>query len=352
MKSNEILLKAAEVLNSGGIIAFPTETVFGLGIVFDNESTYERLNKIKNRSDEKPYTLMLADPSEIEKYAIIDEKAKKLIDAFMPGPITLLMQTKRSVPLWVTHGSEKIGIRISSDEQIRALIRLTGKPLLVPSANKANMRPALDSATAKNIFGSEVNFYIEGISGSKKPSTIVDICDTIKVIREGEISPEAINKILEEKIMNKIAIGSDHAGVDHKNKLKDYLELRGYTVVDVGTDTHDSVNYPDFGKAVGQKVASGECKYGVVICSTGIGISIAANKVRGVRCGLAYDDEVARLIKAHNNANVIAFGQSRMSYEDCERRLEIFLMTPFDGGRHETRVSMLDKIDEDGNYAC
>lgn len=199
MNSNDILLKAAGVLNSGGIIAFPTETVFGLGIVFDNELTYKRLNEIKIRSDDKPYTLMLADPGDIHKYAVVDEKAKKLINAFMPGPITLLMPTKSTVPLWVTHGSKKIGIRISSNEGIRTLIRLTGKPLLVPSANKANMSPALDSDAAKNIFGSEIDFYIEGISGGKKPSTIVDICDRIKVIREGEISPEAINKILEEK---------------------------------------------------------------------------------------------------------------------------------------------------------
>lgn len=199
MKTNEILLKAADVLNRGGIVAFPTETVFGLGIVYDNEKAYERLNKVKIRSDDKPYTLMLADPSDIENYAVVDKQAKKLIDAFMPGPITLLMATKNVVPLWVTHGSKKIGIRISSSEEIRTLIRLTGKPLLVPSANRANMNPALDSKSVKNIFGSEIDFYIEGISGGKKPSTIVDICDTIKVIREGEISLETINKILEEK---------------------------------------------------------------------------------------------------------------------------------------------------------
>ncbi|MFA5503426.1 MAG: ribose 5-phosphate isomerase B [Bacilli bacterium] len=147
--------------------------------------------------------------------------------------------------------------------------------------------------------------------------------------------------------MYKIAVGSDHAGVDYKNKLKDHLEMIGYGVVDVGTNTHDSVNYPNFGAAVGKKVASGECKFGIVVCSTGIGISIAANKVRGVRCGIAYDDEVARLIRAHNDANVIAFGQNRMNYEDCERRLDIFLNTQFDGGRHATRVDLLCSIEED-----
>lgn len=151
--------------------------------------------------------------------------------------------------------------------------------------------------------------------------------------------------------MDKIAIGSDHAGVDYKNKLKDHLEMLGYDVVDVGTNSHESTNYPDYGAAVGLKIASNECKFGVVICSTGIGISIAANKIHGVRCGIAYDDEVARLIRAHNNANVIAFGQSRMRYEDCERRLDIFLNTQFEGGRHATRVDMICAI-EDEKYSC
>ncbi|MDR0935039.1 MAG: RpiB/LacA/LacB family sugar-phosphate isomerase [Erysipelotrichaceae bacterium] len=147
--------------------------------------------------------------------------------------------------------------------------------------------------------------------------------------------------------MVKIAVGADHAGVDYKNKLKDHLEMIGYEVVDVGTNTHDSVNYPVFGEAAAKLVASGECKYAVLVCSTGEGISMAANKVRGVRCGIAYDDEVARLMRAHNNANAISFGQNRMNYDDCERRLDIFLSSQFEGGRHLTRVDMLSKIEDE-----
>lgn len=145
--------------------------------------------------------------------------------------------------------------------------------------------------------------------------------------------------------MDKIAVGSDHAGVDYKTKLAEHLELLGYQVVDCGTDCHDSCHYPTYGAEVGRRVVSGECKFGIVVCSTGIGISIAANKINGIRCGIAYDDEVARLMRAHNNCNVIAFGQSRMDYEDCERRLDIFLSSQFEGGRHAIRVGMLTDLE-------
>lgn len=199
MKTNEVLKNAAEVLKKGGIIAFPTETVFGLGIIFDNEETYNRLNRIKGRPDNKPYTMMLADPKDIEKYAIVSKDCQKLINAYMPGPITVLLPTKNNVPDWVTHGSSKIGIRISSEKDILDLIRLTGKPLLVPSANKSGEKPALDSIEARKVFGNDVDFYIEGVSGCKKPSTIVDTCDTITVVREGDLSSSEIMKTLEEK---------------------------------------------------------------------------------------------------------------------------------------------------------
>ena len=199
MKTSETLKKAAEVLKSGGIIAFPTETVFGLAIVFDNKETYDRLNHIKGRPDNKPYTMMLSDPKDIAKYAIISKDCQKLIDAYMPGPITILFPTKNNVPDWVTHGSAKIGIRISSEKDILDLIKLTGKPLLVPSANKSGEKPTLDSKEARSVFGNEVDFYIEGVSGCKKPSTIVDTCDTITIVREGDLSSSEIMKTLEEK---------------------------------------------------------------------------------------------------------------------------------------------------------
>ena len=139
----------------------------------------------------------------------------------------------------------------------------------------------------------------------------------------------------------KIAIGSDHAGYERKEEVKKHLEEKGYEVIDVGTHSLDSCDYPDFGIECAKKVASKEAEFGVLVCSSGEGIMIAANKIKGIRAGLAYNDDVARLIRQHNNANMIAFGASFMNKEEVLRRVDIFLATPFEGGRHERRVNKI-----------
>ena len=142
----------------------------------------------------------------------------------------------------------------------------------------------------------------------------------------------------------KIAVGSDHGGLTYKNEIKKHLESLGHEVIDCGTYTEESCHYPVYGEAVARKVANKEANYGVVVCTSGEGISMAANKVPGVRCGIAYNDEVAKLMRQHNNANVISFGQKFMELDDVLRRVDIFLNTEFEGGRHQTRVEMIDKI--------
>ena len=146
--------------------------------------------------------------------------------------------------------------------------------------------------------------------------------------------------------MLKIAIGSDHGGVDQKNAVVDYLKNKGYEVTDVGTNSHDSCHYPFFGKAVAELVSQGKCDYGVVICTSGEGICMTANKVKGIRCGIGYNDEVSRLMRQHNDANVIAFGAKFMSDEDVKRRIDIFLNTEFEGGRHQLRVDMIKELEK------
>ena len=144
----------------------------------------------------------------------------------------------------------------------------------------------------------------------------------------------------------KVAIGNDHGGLDYKNRLVDFLINNGYEVINVGTDSTDSCDYPVFGRAVAELVSRKEADYGVVICTTGEGIAIAANKVKGVRCGIAYNPQVAVLMRQHNNANVIAFGQKFMEYEMVEKALKLFLETPFEGGRHERRVNLISDIEK------
>jgi len=140
----------------------------------------------------------------------------------------------------------------------------------------------------------------------------------------------------------KLSIGSDHAGYAYKEEIKKYLSRKGYEVVDVGTHSTDSCDYPLFGRAAAEKVAKKEVDFGILVCSSGEGIMMTANKVKGVRCGLAYNDDVARLIRQHNNANMIAFGANFMKLEDVLRRIDIFLATDFEGGRHERRVNEIE----------
>ncbi|HKL73002.1 MAG TPA: ribose 5-phosphate isomerase B [Candidatus Onthovivens sp.] len=144
----------------------------------------------------------------------------------------------------------------------------------------------------------------------------------------------------------KIVLGSDHGGFEVKEKIKEVINNHGMEVIDVGCDNKDSCNYAFFGIKAAKKVASKEADFGIVICGSGIGISIAANKVKTIRCGIAYDDEVTRLMRVHNDANMIAFGARFMSEEDILRRVKIFLEARFEGGRHLERIQ---KITEEEN---
>jgi RpiB/LacA/LacB family sugar-phosphate isomerase len=140
----------------------------------------------------------------------------------------------------------------------------------------------------------------------------------------------------------RVAIGSDHAGFALKERVKSELQRLGHDVADLGTDSADvSVDYPDTSIAVGERVAAGEADRGVVVCATGIGASIAANKVEGVRASVVTSDDTARLTRQDNDSNVIALGGKTASAEDALRWLQLWLETPFAGGRHERRVQKI-----------
>jgi RpiB/LacA/LacB family sugar-phosphate isomerase len=141
----------------------------------------------------------------------------------------------------------------------------------------------------------------------------------------------------------RVAIGSDHAGYPLKERVKAELERLGHTVLDLGTHSaEESVDYPDTSIAVGEKVAHGDAERGVVVCATGIGASIAANKVEGVRASVVTSDDTARLTRADNDSNVLALGdKTAPTPEDALRWLRTWLETPFAGGRHERRVNKI-----------
>ncbi len=144
----------------------------------------------------------------------------------------------------------------------------------------------------------------------------------------------------------KIAVACDHGGLELKKALLQYLNENGYEVKDFGTYTADSCDYPDFALPAAEAVAGGECERGIVICSTGIGISIAANKVRGIRCAHCHDTYSAKYTRMHNDANMIAFGQKIIGDGLMLEIVDAFLHTEFEGGRHARRVDKIKAIEE------
>ena len=140
----------------------------------------------------------------------------------------------------------------------------------------------------------------------------------------------------------KIAIGNDHAGYELKRKVKERLTGLGHEVIDLGTDGLERVDYPRYARKVGKAVASGEAERGIVLCGTGMGVCMAANKIRGVRATLPYNDETARLFRMHNDSNILCMGGRTFKEADSLSILDIWLETEFEGGRHAGRI---DKIE-------
>ncbi|MCD8217904.1 MAG: ribose 5-phosphate isomerase B [Clostridiales bacterium] len=142
----------------------------------------------------------------------------------------------------------------------------------------------------------------------------------------------------------KIVIANDHAAVDMKFEIKEYLKSLGHEVIDVGAQDKTSCHYPEFGAKAGRMVASGEVDGGVLICGTGVGISIAANKIKGVRAAVCSEPVTARLVKEHNHANMIAFGERIVGIETAKSIIDAWLGAECMGGRHQLRADMLDEL--------
>ena len=143
----------------------------------------------------------------------------------------------------------------------------------------------------------------------------------------------------------KIAMGCDHGGFAMKEDLKAYLTEQGHEVKDCGCYSTASCDYPEFGEAAARAVAEGECQMGIVVCTTGIGISIAANKVKGIRCAHCPDVLSAEMTRRHNDANVLAIGAGMVGLNVAKRMADVFLATEFEGGRHQRRVDRMMEIE-------
>ncbi len=140
----------------------------------------------------------------------------------------------------------------------------------------------------------------------------------------------------------RISVAADHGGFVLKQHIVSFLQREGHTVMDRGTDSEASVDYPDFALKVVKDILSGDAERGIIMCGTGLGISMAANRHKGIRAALVHSDEYAKLCREHNDANILAMGGRFTSFEDAERFTSIFLTTPFEGGRHVRRIQKID----------
>lgn len=147
-------------------------------------------------------------------------------------------------------------------------------------------------------------------------------------------------------MINKIALACDHGGYNLKNKIAAYLKDNNYEICDFGTNSKDSCDYPDYALPAAEAVAAGSCDMGILVCSTGIGVSIVANKVPGIRCAHCQDIYCAEFTRRHNNANMLALGEKVVAESEALQIVEMFLTTEFEGGRHARRVSKISDIEK------
>ena len=145
----------------------------------------------------------------------------------------------------------------------------------------------------------------------------------------------------------KFYIATDHAGFNYKEQVKDYIKSKGIEIIDLGPDSADRVDYPDYGRKCAEAVKNDEGSFGIIICGTGIGISMAANKVEGIRAALCHDAYTATMARAHNNAQILAFGERVVGMGVVQSMIDAFIETKFEGGRHSGRVEKINQIDKD-----
>ena len=185
-----------DVIQKGGIVAFPTETVYGVGIHFDDEQALERLMEAKNRDYSKAITLMVADKKDISQYAYISPQAQKMIDQFMPGMITLIFKKKESVRDSMTNGKTTIGIRIPDSEFVLSLLKKVG-PMLVTSANLSQHSNTTSTQEVLNQLDGRIDLVVDGKTSDNIASTVVDVSqDEIKILRAGKITKEQIEEAI------------------------------------------------------------------------------------------------------------------------------------------------------------
>ena len=194
-KSNEYIKIVDDLLN-GEVVGFPTETVYGLAIVYDSKKAFDKLYEIKNRSINKPISMMVANKDILKSVAYVDENSQKVIDAFMPGAVTIILKAKEDLPYFVTFNQDTIGVRIPTNDVAINILKSVNKPLLVTSANISSEPSLIKANDVYNKFNGLISSLIDEDAINGVSSTVVDVRNDIKIYREGPISKNDIEKVL------------------------------------------------------------------------------------------------------------------------------------------------------------
>ena len=332
-----------EALRKGKVVAFPTETVYGLGVISSSPKAYEALREAKNRPAEKPISLMCSSITQAIMHCEIDVGVLGVMQKLLPGEMTLLLRSRKGIKRHIDLGTGTTGVRIPDSDDVREMIEAVGMPLLVTSANLSGEPVCEDFEEVKRVFDGRIDVIVKGECRSNMPSTIVDFTKGEPVlVRQGSLSFDEVKSIHGASKMS-VALGADHGGLAYKKAIKRHLAERGFLVHDYGTKSKASCDYPIFAKAAAEAVAAGKEDLGILVCTSGEGIAIAANKVPGVRCGIGYDDVATGKTREHNNANMVAFGQAYMKKKDVLRRVDIFLCETFSPlEKHHRRVNEIE----------
>lgn len=186
-----------EALNQDEVIAFPTETVYGLGILYDSSKAMANLKWAKQRPETKPFTLMIADPIEVKQFAKVSKRDWQVIEALMPGPLTVILKRLDSVSPEITNGYETIGIRCPDDVFVRRLLKAAGKPMLVPSANISGQPATTSDEEVLRQLDGRIAMVVQGHCGSATASTIIDLTgEQPSIVRQGEITLQQIEEVI------------------------------------------------------------------------------------------------------------------------------------------------------------
>jgi ribose 5-phosphate isomerase B len=339
----EDVTEIVSILNQGGIVALPTDTVYGLAIKADHLEAIKKLAKVKNRPESKPFILMVSAKNQINEYASLKRRDQKLIKRWMPGAMTFIFNKRNAI---IGDGNPTVAIRMPDDPWLISIIRKTG-PLYVQGANLSGEKVALTTDEVLRMFEGNIDAVVDGVCGETK-STIIDATGgKLILVREGPIGLKEVETSVSEGGKMKIALAADHGGYTHKELLKQKLVEWGYEVEDFGTQSENSVDYSDFVYPAAKAVSEGRADKGIIFCGTGIGASITANKVNGIRCALVNDVTVAEVTRLHNDSNVLAMGGRVISEDTMLKIASVWLSTPFsEDARHQRRISKIAEIEK------